>query len=85
MATISVENAYEYLYEPVAKQFVSDHRWSTTYLIVYKDDTDALWGFYYDEPATEMQEGQDVFINDPVPTFPVEAREITVTKYEPVK
>jgi len=75
----------------VAQQHVSDHRWFTRQLIVFDPreaqlegefSDDALYGFFYDEPATELQEGQDVFEDEPVPVYPVKAREITVTKYE---
>lgn len=70
----------------VAKQWVSDHRWHTTYLVVYKQDN-ALMGFYYLEPATEMQEGGDVYelVDGCVPVFPVTAWEVVKIIYEEVR
>lgn len=64
----------------VAVQEVSQHRWYTRMLVVYRDG-EALRGFYHLDPATEMQEGQDEYEDDPVPTFPVTAREQVVTVY----
>lgn len=68
----------------VAKQWVSDHRWHTTYLVVFEhpEHPGELMGFYYLEPATEMQEGSEVYEGDPVPIFPVTSREIVKTIYE---
>jgi len=64
----------------VAIQEVSRHRWYTKRLVVFKRDG-RLVGFHYLDPASEEQDGQDVFENDPVPVFPVTAREITTTVY----
>jgi hypothetical protein len=66
--------------EYVASQQDSKHRWYTRMLIVFRMEGD-LYGFYYDEPATEEQDGQDVFEGDPVPVFPVAAQEVTRTEY----
>lgn len=68
--------------EAIAKQEVSGHRWYTKYLIVYKDN-DELRGFYYLDPATEDQEGQDEYETDPVETFQVEGKEQTIIVYSP--
>lgn len=84
MVTITTDEADEIVWgNPIAKQHVCDNRWDTTYLIVYKRD-EALLGFHYREPATEMQEGQECYETDPVQTFPVRGIEKTVTVYEPV-
>lgn len=69
------------LFDHVASQEVARHRWYTRRLIVFRRD-EALFGFYYLEPATEEQEGGDAFEADPVPVFPVVAREVTTTVYE---
>jgi hypothetical protein len=83
--TLTTDEAMEFVYDgAVAKQFVSDHRWYTTYLIVFPYQQE-LRGFYYDEPATEEQEGMDRFDSYHVVTFPVVAKQITTTVYEPVK
>jgi hypothetical protein len=80
--TISVDEAEDLVYDHVAIQDVSDHRWYIKQLVVFHGD-DALWGFYYLKPKTEIQEGQDRFESDPVRTFPVVAEEVRVTKYKP--
>jgi hypothetical protein len=67
-------------YEFIAKQHISDHRWYTRQLIVFKHDG-ALLGFFYMDPKTEMQDGQDRFESDPVKAFAVEGREVTTTVY----
>jgi hypothetical protein len=80
--SIKTEDAEDYVYGGhVAIQEVSQHRWYTKRLVVI-DTVAGLAGFYYFEPATEDQEGQDLFEADPVPVFPVVAREITTTIYE---
>lgn len=66
--------------EYVGRTFISKHRWYSRKLIAFKDGEDA-YGFYYDEPATEDQEGQDVFEADPVPVFPVRVETVTVQKW----
>jgi hypothetical protein len=83
--TLTTEEAMEFVYDgAVASQLVSKHRWYTRYLIVFSYQQE-LRGFYYDEPATEEQEGQERFDTDPVETFPVVAKQVTTTVYEPVK
>jgi hypothetical protein len=79
--TLSTDEAEDIYYEAVAVQTVSEHRWYTKQLVVFEHDGQ-LRGFYYLDPATEMQEGQDRFESDPVQTFPVTAREVVVTRYE---
>jgi hypothetical protein len=80
--TISVDEADDIVYsEHVALQNVSEHRWYTKRLVVFERDGE-LFGFYHLAPATEEQEGQDEFEGDPVPVFPVVAREVITTVYE---
>lgn len=76
----------------VARQFLADHRWSTEYIIVFRQaGSDALYGFDYDEPATEKQDGMDRFRGgpipvrfqgDPVPVYPVTSREVVTVVYD---
>lgn len=81
METISVEEAEDIVFgNYIACQDVSEHRWYTRQLVVFHGD-EGLMGFYYDKPATEMQEGMDTFESDPVKVFPVVAREIVTTVY----
>lgn len=65
----------------VAWQEQSKHRWYTRFLMVFRDGGQ-LYGFHYDDPATEEQEGQDVFEAVPVPVFPVTSKQIVTTIYE---
>jgi hypothetical protein len=78
---ISSDEAMEYVYDNVAIQDVSKHRWYTKQLVVFEDDG-ALFGFYYFDPATEMQEDAERFEDDPVPIFRVAPKEVTITRYE---
>lgn len=71
-------------YEFVAGREVSEHRWYTKELIVIRHNGE-LYGFYYLKPASEIQEDQDRFEGDPVPTFAVVGREVTTTTYEEAK
>lgn len=81
--TITIDEAEEILYDDkIGDQEVSQHRWYTKRLIVFKRKG-VLWGFYYLAPATEMQEDQDRYEADPVPVFPVVAKTITTTIYGP--
>jgi hypothetical protein len=79
--TLDAEDIALYGDEKVAQQVVSKHRWYTKHLIVFQRDGMRM-GFYYLEPASELQEDQDRFEADPVPVFPVTAREVTTTVYE---
>lgn len=84
MGHIEVEEAEELiLFDAVAIQPESDHRWYTRELVVYDDDG-TLKGFYHDRPKTEEQEGMDEFDSNPVETFLVKEEPVTITKYTPV-
>jgi hypothetical protein len=83
MTHIDVDTAYEIIFDdPIAYQEVSQHRWYTKYLVVFENADGHLMGFYHLKPATEMQEGQDEFEDDPVPVFHVFGRDILTTVYE---
>jgi hypothetical protein len=58
-------------------------RWYTVRRVVFKFE-DQLWEIFYNDPATEMQEGQDRFDHDPVTAHLVEPVEVTVTRYRRV-
>lgn len=83
--TLSEDEALDIVFDGgIAVQDVSEHRWYTRQLVVFEREGETL-GFYYLEPASELQEDGDRFESDPVETFPVEAHERTVTEYLPVK
>ena len=82
--TITTDTAWDIIDgKPVAVQDVSQHRWYTKQLVVYTTLDGRLMGFYYLRPATEEQEGMDNFEAEPVPIFPVVARQVTTTTYAP--
>lgn len=68
----------------VLREVVGQHRWSVLYRVIFEHENQ-LWEIEYNEPATEMQEGQDRFWSDPVEARQVETYEKTVTGYRPVK
>lgn len=70
-------------YEFVSDEIVDRGRWEIYHLIVFRHGDD-LYGFDYNEPATEYQEGSmdERFGGDPVPVFPMKGRVITTTVYE---
>ena len=59
------------------------HRWYTVMRIVFTYE-DALWQIERMDPATEIQEGQDIWSSDPVVATQVEPYEVPVIKYRPV-
>ncbi len=72
--TLDVEAAEEIaLFDHIATQDVSKHRWLHKAPDRVRARTAELLGFYYLAPASE----------DPVPVFPVAAREVTSLVYEP--
>ena len=81
MTTLSIDEAEDILYDHLACQEVSQHRWYTKELIVFRRG-DQTMGFYHLRPASELQEDQDRFEADPVPVFEVVGREITHVVYE---
>lgn len=82
MVSLTADEADDIVYgDHVAVQDVSRHRWYTKQLVVFERDG-RLWGFHYLDPATELQEGQDKFESDPVPLFPVVAKQVVTTRYE---
>jgi len=81
--TMTQDEAEEYVWgDHVAIQEVSEHRWYRRQLVIIKDESQALLGFYYLRPATEVQDDQDRFESDPVQVFPVVAKEVVRTVYE---
>jgi hypothetical protein len=83
--TITQDEAEDLLYEPTTiRQFQSSHRWYNRELIVFKNANGDLHGFYYDDPATEMQEDQDRFtdlIGDQVRLYNIIPIETVTTTY----
>lgn len=72
----------------VAKQYEGTSRWTVDYLIVVQDWDGQLWGYGYNEPATEMQDGDyawesNVRTEEGFEGKPVEAR--TSVTYVEVK
>lgn len=82
--TIDQETAFEiYWNDPIAVQDISKHRWYNEQLVVFEKDG-KLMGFYYFDPASELQKDQERFEDDPVPIFPVVGQETITTIYSPI-
>ena len=64
----------------VSCESIDKARWYTLMRIVFEHDG-SLWEIFRMDPATEMQEGQDIWDMDPVTAYQVEPYEATVTKY----
>jgi hypothetical protein len=81
--TLPVQQAQDMvdLTEYVAMQELERHRWYTRRLVVYNSPSGYLRGFVYLDPASELQEDQDRFEADPVPTFPVHSATMTKIVY----
>jgi hypothetical protein len=56
------------------------HRWYTVRRVIFEFESQ-LWEIFYNDPATELQEGQDKFDEDPVTAYQVEPFQVTVTQY----
>ena len=67
----------------VYNEQVDERRWSTVHECVFRSE-DKLWRVTYQLPATEMQECDVWFDENPVGAVQVEPYEVTVTKYRPV-
>lgn len=85
-ATLDVDDAQDIVdgygdRKALAIQDVSEHRWYTRKLVVYEDEAGPA-GFYYLDPASELQEDQERFESDPVEVFPVVGKEVVTTVYE---
>lgn len=81
IAVISVDEAEDVLEGvPLAVQTVSEHRWYAKQLVVF-EAPDGLRGFYYLNPASELQEDQDRFESDPVRVYRVAGTEVVKTTY----
>lgn len=72
--TISIDEAEDIILDGhLVIQEVSRHRWYTKRLVVFERGGE-MRGFYFLDPATEEQEGQDCFEADPVPVYDVVER-----------
>jgi hypothetical protein len=84
---ISADVADDIMYdasEYVIRECVGHNRWSNTIRFVYYDQNDhKYYEFFYDEPATEYQEGQDGEIEE-YRCFEVKKRVEEVFIYERV-
>lgn len=72
----------------VTKEIGQKHRWYTDILVTFRQRSNPgpFWQFVFMDPATESQEGQDVFDIDAdgmVECYEVFPREVTTTIYRP--
>lgn len=100
MSTLDVKNIEGKYYISVedAKEIVGDysntatcvyteegdrHRWYRDLFTVFKTDS-THFGVYWMDPASELQEDQDLFHSDPVEIYPVESYEQIITKWRKI-
>lgn len=68
----------------VATWVVDERRWSIDKAVVFEHEG-SFWQVIYSDPATEMQEGQDVWDDQSTVTATqVEKHEVTVERWMPV-
>lgn len=71
-------------YENLHREIVTTNRWSNTVEVVFEHDG-RHWQVEFEEPATEMQEGQDVWSGrDEIQAVEVHQMPVTVTAWQPV-
>jgi hypothetical protein len=68
-----------------ASQFIEleEHRWGRRVRCVFPWQ-DGLWAVDWYRPATEAQEGQDEWFEDPVVAYRVEERQVVRVTWEPI-
>ena len=82
---LSIEEAEDIFWEDHVAKYAGDkHRWHQDMYCVFTRDG-KYYEFLYMDPATEMQEGQDCFENDPVPCYEVIPMQKSVTYYERIE
>ena len=92
---LTKEDAQEIAYTRVGRTYegktvLSDEitgqgRWTIDHYTVFRLDADGtLWGFCWDAPATECQEGSECWY-DVIDCTPMRAVQVTVTQYEELK
>lgn len=81
---ISEEEAETIMAGPHGTYTGDDHRWHTDRYYVFERDG-RLFEFLYMEPATEMQDGQDVWEADPIPCYEVWLGYRMVIEYRRIK
>lgn len=67
----------------VLHEAVDKRRWYTNTRVIFSHE-DQLWEIFYMDPASEVQEGQDRFYENPVKATLVEPFEKTVIDYRKV-
>lgn len=83
----TLEEDYGLPYEDALSfERVDKHRWYTVCEVVFRAKDDGLyWCVDYLEPASEMQEGQDYWFDDPVTAIQVEKRQVVREEWFPVE
>ena len=79
---ITTEEAEGILWDgsSLAKEEGNKHRWYTNRHIIFEKNG-KFYEFIYMQPASELQEDQDIFEASPVPCYRVEAKQIIKTIY----
>jgi len=79
-----LEEVYDLPYGAISNTEGDEHRWYTIRELVFEAEDGTHWQVNYMDPASEMQEGQDRWINDPMKAFMVEKREVIREEWFPV-
>lgn len=70
-------------WEKLASEVVSEHRWYTRRTAVFEHEG-AFWQVEFMDPASELQEGQEIWDSTVVTAVQVEKRPVTVVRWFPV-
>lgn len=64
----------------LATEDVEEARWGTRRIVVFEHDS-KVWAVQFYDPATEMQEGMDIWEEDPVVATEMRPEQVTVTRW----
>lgn len=71
--------------EEILRDQIIDHdRWSVCHELVFRLVDGTIWSTYYNQPATECQDGQDRF-EDPHECVQVVPKDVTTVEYVPLE
>lgn len=71
-----LEEEYDLPWNAISNTEEDQHRWFTVRELIFKAKDGNYWLVHYMDPASEMQEGQDRWMYDPMPAVKVEKRQV---------
>lgn len=78
-----LEEDYDLPWGAVSDEVADKHRWYTIHELVFKADDGHHYEVNYMDPATEMQEGQDRWFDDPMTAVKVVEKEVVTKVWVP--